>query len=184
MTQRHLPVTLLLAALLLAACSPAAAPAPTAAPAAGQPVAVDATSLALPTRAPESLPAACAPTPPDALGPFYKPGAPQRTAVGSGYTLNGVIRSAADCAPIHGAQIEVWMAGPTGEYLDDFRATLFAGDDGSYTFESHFPPPYSGRPPHIHLMVSAPGYETLVTQHYPAEGITQAVFEVVLTPSP
>jgi protocatechuate 3,4-dioxygenase beta subunit len=72
------------------------------------------------------------------------------------------------------------MAGPDGDYKDDFRATLFAGEDGSYHFESHFPPPYSGRPPHIHILVSAPGYPPLVTQHYPLQNTSGAEFDLVL----
>jgi protocatechuate 3,4-dioxygenase beta subunit len=76
------------------------------------------------------------------------------------------------------------MAGPDGEYTDDYRATQLVGADGAYRFESHFPPPYSGRPPHIHLRVSAEGYQTLVTQHYPKEGETSASFDLVLVSQP
>jgi len=123
----------------------------------------------------------CAPTAMDMLGPFYTPGAPIRDKVGEGYVLSGVVRSAANCSPIAGAQIDVWMAGPDGEYKDDFRAILFSQEDGSYRFESHAPPPYSGRPPHIHLLVNAPGFVVLVTQHYPRTGEIQASFDLVLS---
>jgi protocatechuate 3,4-dioxygenase beta subunit len=126
----------------------------------------------------------CAPTEADALGPFYTPGAPQRTAVGQGYILQGVVRSAIDCKPIPNAQIEVWMAGPDGEYRDDYRATFFSDENGAYSFESHFPPPYSGRPPHHHLLVTVAGYQILVTQHYPVQGENQATFDLVLLPNP
>jgi protocatechuate 3,4-dioxygenase beta subunit len=118
------------------------------------------------------------------LGPFYTPGAPERDKVGEGYVISGNVLSANGCAPIPGAQIEVWIAGPDGEYRDDYRATFFAKDDGSYTFESHFPPPYSNRPPHHHFRISAAGFETLVTQHYPQPGETRASFDLVLIPSP
>jgi protocatechuate 3,4-dioxygenase beta subunit len=117
------------------------------------------------------------------LGPFYIAGAPERDKVGEGYLLSGVVRSSVDCSPISGAQVELWLAGPDGEYSDDYRATLFASQDGSYAFESHFPPPYSGRPSHIHLRISAAGFETLVTQHYPVEGQVEASFDLVLTPA-
>ncbi|MGW8249067.1 MAG: intradiol ring-cleavage dioxygenase [Anaerolineales bacterium] len=125
----------------------------------------------------------CSPTPTDMLGPFYVSGAPVRYKVGEGYLLSGVVRSAADCSPIPDAQIEVWMAGPDGEYADEYRATLYSDDNGSYSFESHFPPPYSGRPSHHHLQVDAPGYQTLVTQHYPQQGENQATFDLVLLPA-
>lgn len=113
---------------------------------------------------------ACTPTPPDMLGPFYKPGAPVRSKVGEGYVLTGVARSSATCEPIKGAQIEFWLAGPEGRYDDRYRARVFTDDRGAYRFESNYPPAYGGRPPHLHLRVSAEGYETLVTQHYPERG--------------
>jgi len=140
------------------------------------------TTLAATEAAAPTLPASCLPTPPDALGPFYEPGAPVRDKVGEGYLLSGVVRSSDGCAPIPGAQIEIWMAGPDGNYTDDYRAILFSDENGAYRFESHFPPPYSGRPPHHHLMVSAEGYQTLVTQHYPIQGETEATFDIVLVP--
>jgi protocatechuate 3,4-dioxygenase beta subunit len=124
----------------------------------------------------------CTPTSPDMEGPFYEPGAPERSTVGTGFVLSGVVRSTEACTPIPGAKIEFWMAGPNGEYADEFRATLFAGEDGSYRFESHPPPPYSGRPPHIHLRLSAPGFATLITQHYPQPGQDSAMFDLVLLP--
>lgn len=129
-----------------------------------------------------ATPVSCQATPPDQLGPFYVPGAPERTSVGQGYVLRGVVRSSADCAPIADAQVEFWMAGPDGEYDDDHRAAQFVDAAGAYTFESNSPPPYSGRPPHIHIRVSADGYETLVTQYYPAEGQTHGTFDLVLIP--
>jgi protocatechuate 3,4-dioxygenase beta subunit len=116
------------------------------------------------------------------LGPFYKPNAPMRSSVGKGYVLKGVVRST-DCSLIPGAKIELWLAGPNREYDDAHRATMIADSLGSFRFESNVPLPYEGRPPHIHLRVSAKRYKTLVTQHYPAAGRTEATFDVVLVPS-
>jgi protocatechuate 3,4-dioxygenase beta subunit len=124
----------------------------------------------------------CQQTRPDMLGPFYEPGAPVRDRVGEGYVLEGTVLSAVDCSPIAGAQIEFWMAGPDAVYTDDYRAIVYSLEDGTYKFESHSPPPYSGRPPHIHLRVTTAGYKELVTQHYPKEGSSQAEFELVLVP--
>jgi protocatechuate 3,4-dioxygenase beta subunit len=124
----------------------------------------------------------CQPTPPDALGPFYEPDAPLRSSVGEGYRLSGRVKSAEDCTGISGAQLEFWLAGPDGKYSDDYRATVVADDEGDYTLESHSPPAYAGRPPHIHIRVSAEGYQTLVTQHYPQQGNTESVFDLVLLP--
>lgn len=125
----------------------------------------------------------CKPTDPDMLGPFYKPGAPVRSSVGTGYILSGVVRSSRDCSVIKGAQVEFWLTGPEGQYDDRYRATLFADNKGAYQFESNVPGPYAGRPPHIHIRVSAPGFRTLITQHYPEKGSSRATFDLVLIPS-
>jgi protocatechuate 3,4-dioxygenase beta subunit len=122
----------------------------------------------------------CKPTQPDMLGPFYEPGAPVRTSVGSGYVLSGAVLDAAECKPIPNARIEFWLANPSGEYDDTHRATVFAGQRGRYRFESNVPVSYGGRPPHIHVRVTAPGYEELVTQHYPERGQRKAPFDLVL----
>ncbi len=125
----------------------------------------------------------CKPTEPDMLGPFYKAGAPVRSSVGKGYILNGVVRSSRDCAPIKGAQIEFWLAGPDRQYDDSHRATVYSDNKGAFQFESNDPKPYDGRPPHIHIRVSAVGFRTLVTQHYPEKGKSRATFDLVLIPS-
>ncbi len=125
---------------------------------------------------------ACAPTRADALGPFYKPNAPLRDSVGKGFVLSGTVRSARDCRGLATARVELWLAGPAAEYGDAWRATIVADREGRYRFESHFPPPYSGRPSHIHLRVSGSGYEVLVTQYYPRSGETEGRLDLVLSP--
>ena len=127
----------------------------------------------------ESPPTANPPKP-DMLGPFYEPGAPVRTSVGSGYVLSGTVLAAEECKPIPNARIEFWLANPRGDYDDAHRATVFAGQRGEYRFESNVPVSYGGRPPHIHVRVRAPGYEELVTQHYPERGQRKANFDLVL----
>ena len=124
----------------------------------------------------------CPPTAAEPLGPFYEPGAPERSKVGQGYLLRGTVMSSGDCRPISRAQIEFWLAGPNGQYDDAHRATVFSDTAGGYRFESNFPPRYSFRPPHIHLRVSAAGFHTLVTQHYPVAGHTEGNFDLVLAP--
>ena len=125
-------------------------------------------------------PADCKPTQADMLGPFYEPGAPVRASVGSGYVLSGAVLAADDCKPISNARIEFWLANPRGEYDDAHRATMFACERGAYRFESNVPVSYGGRPPHIHVRVTAPGFEELVTQHYPKPGQKEAHFDLVL----
>lgn len=125
----------------------------------------------------------CEPTPADYLGPFYKADAPVRSRVGKGYQLTGLVMSSANCTPIAEAEIELWLTGPDGSYDDDHRATIFSDDSGRYLLESNFPPGYSGRPPHIHIRVSANGFRTLATQHYPEAGQKTAEFDLVLVPT-
>jgi len=124
--------------------------------------------------------AACRPTAPDALGPFYEPGAPERSATGRGLVLTGVVRSAAGCAPLAGATLEWWSADPSGRYDAAHRATQRADGAGRYRYETSFPGVYPGRPAHLHVRVGAPGHRVLVTQVYPARGQTALAQDFVL----
>jgi hydroxyquinol 1,2-dioxygenase len=102
--------------------------------------------------------------------------------------VRGVVRGI-DGRPICGAQLEVWQADADGFYdvqyadLDQARAraTLNTGSDGGYRFRSilasSYPIPHDGpvgkllgalgrhpwRPAHLHFMITADGYETLIT---------------------
>ena len=129
-----------------------------------------------------ALTATCPATRSDTLGPFYVPNAPVRSSVGTGYVLSGVVRSKRGCVPLARARIELWLAGPAGEYGPRWRATAFSNRFGRYRFSSHFPPPYSGRPSHIHIRVTARGHRTLVTQHYPRAGNKRGTFNLNLRP--
>ncbi len=125
----------------------------------------------------------CEPTAADYLGPYYEADAPVRSSVGKEYNLEGVIMSSTDCSPIANARNEFWLTNPAGSYDDDHRATIFSDGTGEYRFESNFPPGYSGRPSHIHIRISAEGFKTLATQHYPAHGQTSGEFDIVLVPA-
>jgi protocatechuate 3,4-dioxygenase beta subunit len=132
---------------------------------------------------PAALVTDCEPTQPDMLGPYYVPGAPLRTSVDTGYMMSGQVLSADGCEPIPGAQIEFWLANPQGNYDDAHRATVLVGEQGEYRFESNFPGLYENRPPHIHVRATAPGFQELVTQHYPDAGQTEGTFDLVLEPA-
>jgi len=124
----------------------------------------------------------CRPTRYEEIGPFYRPNAPVRDQVGRGYHLTGTVLSSGDCRPLTRARIEFWLVNPQGEYDDAHRATVFAGRRGKYRFQCNRPSDYVGRKPHIHIMVSAEGYEQLITQHYPRENASEGVFDLVLAP--
>ncbi|OGT98287.1 MAG: intradiol ring-cleavage dioxygenase [Geobacteraceae bacterium GWC2_48_7] len=124
----------------------------------------------------------CQPTPWDQIGPFYRPGAPLRSKIGSGYLLSGTVRSATDCRPLSGARIEFWQVSPEGIYDDAHRATIIADSQGHYRLETDIPPPYARRPAHIHILVDMRGFAGLVSQHYPQHGKKSATMDLVLAP--
>lgn len=122
----------------------------------------------------------CPPTRPDMLGPFYTTGAPRREATGRGLVVSGRVRSAAGCAALPAAQIEWWSANGRGDYDDAHRATQVADAEGRYRYETDFPGRYPGRPPHLHVRVSAPAHAVLVTQVYPKPGDREIQQDFVL----
>ena len=122
----------------------------------------------------------CTPTPQDEIGPFYRPNAPLRSKIGSGYLLEGAVLDATTCRPVPGARIEFWQAGAGGEYNDAHRAAIISDAKGRYRLETSVPPPYSSRPPHIHILVDKRGYAGLITQHYPKKGSKRARMDLVM----
>ena len=125
---------------------------------------------------------ACPPTRPDMLGPFYKPDAPERPRTGAGLVVAGVVRSARGCAPLPDARLEWWSADEGGEYRDDLRATQRADARGGFRYETVFPGRYPGRPPHLHVKITAAGHRSLVTQLYPRPGQRTVTTDFVLAP--
>jgi catechol 1,2-dioxygenase len=118
----------------------------------------------------------------DILGPFYRPNSPLRNNLrvegepGTPVQLSGTIKHN-DCAtPYKKAKIELWHCSSFGVYdntTDEYRyrGTTFTDDDGNYSFSTILPVPYKAapdywRPAHFHLMITAAGYQPLVTQLY------------------
>ncbi|MFS8097915.1 hydroxyquinol 1,2-dioxygenase [Lentzea alba] len=108
-------------------------------------------------------------------------------AAGTPCWVSGTVRDT-DGNPIAGARIEAWEADEDGFYDVQYtdgrvsgRGHLFSEDDGSYAFWGVTPTPYpiphdgpvgamldaADRSPmraaHLHFMVTAPGFRTLVT---------------------
>ena len=108
---------------------------------------------------------------------------------GESVLVNGRIASS-DGTPIAGAVIDVWETAPNGLYEQqdpdqpdmNLRGRFETAADGSYAFRCvrpvSYPVPFDGpagellrlmdrhafRPAHLHMIVSAPGHQTLVTQ--------------------
>jgi protocatechuate 3,4-dioxygenase beta subunit len=118
----------------------------------------------------------------DILGPFYRPGSPVRTNLvipgepGTKLLLSGKIKHDDCITPFKKAKVEIWHCSAKGVYDNDtdefrYRATTFTDDEGKYSFQTILPVPYSTggdnyRPAHYHLMISAEGYQPLITQLY------------------
>ncbi|MEP7110225.1 MAG: hypothetical protein ABI760_19675 [Ferruginibacter sp.] len=118
----------------------------------------------------------------DILGPFYRPGSPVRNnlvlqgAKGNLIELSGMIKHK-DCkTPYKKAKIELWHCNSDGVYDNGtnefhYRGTTFSDEKGHYSFNTILPVPYGigdgrFRPAHFHLMITAEGYQPLVTQLY------------------
>ncbi len=160
------------------------------------------------------------PTPAQTEGPFYPVEFPAEVdsdlvRIGGGEPargeiihLRGRVRDVSGKS-IRDAQVEIWQCDHNGIYRhprDSGFARLdrnFQGygrtttrADGSYAFRTIKPVPYSGRTPHVHFAVAAPGRPRLVTQMYLAGeprndrdflyrrlGDTQSLVTVTLQPA-
>jgi catechol 1,2-dioxygenase len=125
------------------------------------------------------------PTTTDILGPFYRPGAPLRTNLrlpgskGTPIVLKGKIFKEDGKTPVKEALVEIWHCNEAEVYdntSDDYnyRGGQKTGTNGSYEFKTILPSPYkavptiesSWRPAHIHMRVSVPDQQDLITQIY------------------
>ncbi len=114
-------------------------------------------------------------------------------AIGEPCYVSGSV-SSVDGSPIAGARVEVWGADEDGLYDVQYNTTRIANrghqhteDDGTFRFWTVMPVPYpiptdgpAGellqtarrtpmRPAHLHFMITAPGYQDLIT-HIFADG--------------
>ena len=131
-------------------------------------------------------------TPSDAEGPFYPVDIPsdsdnnllrvvgmRDTSPGQLAYVHGTVVDQQG-TPIDNARVEIWQCDHGGVYHhpgDDGKPDLrFQGFGamvtsraGAYHFRTLRPVPYTGRTPHIHYRVSAPGFNRLTTQLYVTE---------------
>jgi catechol 1,2-dioxygenase len=118
----------------------------------------------------------------DILGPYYRPGSPVRNNLsvkgetGEAIELSGLIRHKDCITPYKNAKIELWHCDAKGNYDNAskefrYRGTTYSNEKGYYAFQTILPVPYDAggghiRPAHFHLMITAEGYQPLVTQLY------------------
>jgi protocatechuate 3,4-dioxygenase beta subunit len=117
----------------------------------------------------------CESTLDDGVSPSYKPDAPERSVVGHGHVVTGVVLSSVDCKPIANAKLEFWPEEEGLGHPDSSRATFFTDLEGRYRFECNLPE-------HIHMRISAPGYRTIGVNSYHPEGRPEGTLDVVLEP--
>lgn len=132
---------------------------------------------------------AAKPTPAQPRGPFYPNTLPQesdadlarfagQTAKGQPILVTGRVLTR-DGNPLANTKVEIWQTNANGRYhheRDDSPAALdpgfqgwgqiTTGADGTYRFRTIEPRAYSGRTPHIHFAVTAPGKRVFYTQLY------------------
>ena len=122
------------------------------------------------------------PTTTDILGPFYRPGAPFKTDLvqtgtkGELLHFSGAVFGKDGKTPVKAALVEIWHCDETGTYDNTsdnyvYRASAKTSADGKYHFRTILPVPYAAgatltRPAHIHMRISAPGVQDLITQVY------------------
>lgn len=113
---------------------------------------------------------------------------------GQQVVVEGHVRDT-DGNPIAGANIEIWQTADNGLYSNqdtaqseyNLRASMTTGDDGRYVVSTIRPAPYmvptdgpvgellnatgrhAWRPSHLHFIIQAKGYRSLVTEVFPSD---------------
>ena len=122
----------------------------------------------------------------DILGPYYFEDAPFRNVIahenepGERLFISGIIKQNNCEDPISGSLIEIWQANDEGCYgiVEDcntgnpdndyfnLRGKFFSDENGNYFFESILPGYYDFRPSHVHIKITTPNEEVLISQLY------------------
>jgi protocatechuate 3,4-dioxygenase beta subunit len=138
----------------------------------------------------------CALTPGQPEGSFYLPGALSRADIRED-RQGAILRIrlwvddiAHDCAPIPAAEVEIWhpdaqgtysgVRDPNGRYDTTgqtfLRGTQTTDADGYVEFVSIYPGWSEGRAPHVNFRVVLPRGESITSEMYFPQDITEAIF--------
>ncbi|HEX6714630.1 MAG TPA: intradiol ring-cleavage dioxygenase [Thermoleophilaceae bacterium] len=123
----------------------------------------------------DAVAATCVMTPAKTEGPYFVDEKLNRSDIREGQdgvplvlTMH-VFDGSRDCAPVEGAQVDIWHANAGGKYSDEsangtvgekwLRGYQVTDSDGKVEFTTIYPGWYSGRAIHIHFKVRANGVE-------------------------
>jgi len=133
--------------------------------------------------------AACAVTPTETIGPYpsltdlFRSDI-RETKQGTQLTLTiKVVNVSGACAPVSGANVEIWHVDAAGNYSQYgtqttqtyLRGIQTTNSNGEVTFVTIYPGWYQGRATHIHLEVMVNGVSRKVTQMAFPETVNNAV---------
>ena len=113
-------------------------------------------------------------------GPFYRPGAPERSVIarpdepGDVCFVAGRVSDATTGAPLAGVLLDVWQAGPVGLYehedpdQPDFnlRGRLYSDEQGRYEFRTVVPPPYEIPKGPVNRLLATAGRNRVRPAHF------------------
>jgi protocatechuate 3,4-dioxygenase beta subunit len=134
--------------------------------------------------------AACAVTPTEVVGPYPSLTDLIRSDIregksGTPLTLTlAVVNTNSGCAPVAGANVEIWQCDATGNYSQYgtqtsqtyLRGIQTTDGNGQVTFTTVYPGWYQGRATHIHVEVVRNGASVKVTQIAFPESVNNAVY--------
>lgn len=117
----------------------------------------------------------------DILGPFYRPGAPNRSDLtfeglsGNRIEIKGKVFKSDCITPLKDVLVEIWHCNTKGEYDNEseefkHRAVWKTNEKGEYSFKTILPGKYLNgalyRPSHVHFRVTEKDSKELVSQIY------------------
>jgi protocatechuate 3,4-dioxygenase beta subunit len=127
---------------------------------------------------------ACGAYPELTEGPFYVQAPPERADITTGVEGTKLVLRItvvdASCTPIEGATVDIWHATPDGEYSSAsdgaMRGAQPTDADGTATLTTVYPGWYEGRTTHVHVKILVDGDETLTTQLFFADDVSDSVY--------
>jgi protocatechuate 3,4-dioxygenase beta subunit len=134
--------------------------------------------------------AACAVTPTETIGPYPSLTDLFRSDIREGKTGTlltltiKVVNTSASCAPVAGANVEIWHVDAAGNYSQYgtqttqtyLRGIQTTNSNGEVTFTTIYPGWYQGRATHIHVEVTINGVSRRVTQMAFPETVNNTVY--------